>query len=225
MDMDANELSDLLRQWADEEFHTGKPFIYDGIIDPEKWAKSFRKVLLLLKEAYPYDEKTTRDGFDLCSLIKDEWKGVKYKMWKSAAYWCHAVQHTSSRPLDFCLIKDNMDALSESLLSSAVVNIKKSDGHSVSDDSDLKHYVDHDHEKIRKQVDLIGPNIVICCNTWHLVKDKVWPETIGAYKIYDRVWKVGTYHIIDYWHPANQFPDVLQYYGLNSILMNSKALE
>ena len=176
--------------------------------------------MLLLKEAYTFDDESHKNGFDLRVLIRDVWKGPKYKMWWTAAYWCYAVHNaTYTSPI---FPKDKSEDLSNALMSSAVVNIKKSSGKKSSDNQDLIWYVENDHEYIQKQIEWINPEFIICCGTWSLVNKRLWPN---AKEIYDKVWLADSYKLIDFGHPANQFPNDLQYYALSSLLISSGILE
>ena len=103
------------------------------------------------------------------------------------------------------------------LLSSAVVNIKKSSGKTASDRDDLLTYVERDCEFIKRQIEIINPDVVLCGGTWPLVQP-LWPD---ARRIYDRVWAVQSKHFIDLYHPAALYPHYVGYYALACLLHNS----
>lgn len=210
--MDAH--NELLDRWSAEENHVGKGFIRDGIIDPIRWESSSCKVLLLLKEAYDAPDKT--EGFDLCELLRDKWQGPKNNIWWNAAYWCHAAQSLDCPPP---LPSDDAsyNAAKNALLASSIVNIKKSSGRSSSDNEDLKSYANKDKEYIRKQIELINPQIVICGYTWEFVND-FWKSR----KISDLVYVADGRIFIDYWHPANQYPHKLNYYAFAFLLQQAQ---
>jgi len=89
------EYEAFLKQWENQPRHANCAFIADGIIDESRWSTSKRKTMLLLKEAYTFDDESHKNGFDLRVLIRDVWKGPKYKMWWTAAYWCYAVHNAT----------------------------------------------------------------------------------------------------------------------------------
>lgn len=209
---------ELLKEWAASARHYAKCFIRDGIIDPGRWSQAPRKVLFILREAY--GDPTDTEGWDLRTVIR-EWDGPKYKIWWTVSYWAYALHRASLHsvppfPVDATAFK----AARQALLSCAAINIKKSGGKSSSDLDDLASYANSDGIFIRRQVDLIAPQIVVCGNVWSLIQ-RFWPD---ARQVYDAVWEAGGRTIIDFWHPANQFPNQLNYYALAALLQNSGAL-
>lgn len=214
--MDAH--NELLDRWSAEENHVGKGFIRDGIIDPIRWESSSCKVLLLLKEAYDTPDKT--DGFDLCELIRDKWQGPKNNIWWNAAYWCLAAQSLDVPP-PLPSDQEGYAAATNALLTSSIVNIKKSDGLPFSSSENLKKYADKDKEYIKKQIEMINPRIVICGYTWEYVRD-FWSSAV---KISDLVYVAGGRIFIDYWHPANQYPHKLNYYAFAFLLQQAQRAE
>ena len=204
---------DLLDKWSMEPRHLEGGFIRDGIIDPVLWGTSPRKVLLLLKEAY--DGDGGKQGYDLCKWIREEWKGAaRYAMWNKAARWCQMVQ-TLENPKS--LEDISAEEANRALLSSAVVNVKKSNGEPSSDHGNLSEYAISDKEYIKKQIQIINPEIVICGYTWEYVRD-FWPSD----KVSDLVYFADGRIFIDYWHPANQYPHKLNYYAFAFLLQQAQ---
>jgi len=212
--MDAHE--SLLEKWSRRPQHAGECFIQDGIIDADRWARAKPRVALLLKEAYDEPGATAAQSWDLRKFLRET--GPKWKIWWTAAYWCYAVRQLGSGNLPPFPVEEH-DA-KEALLSSAIVNIKKSGGRSYSDIGEITRVAKDDGLLIREQIDLINPQVVICGYTWECVKP-LWPEPD---RIYDLVWRVGERVFVDFWHPANYYPDQLNYYALAGVLQNSKAL-
>ncbi len=215
--MDAHE--SLLEKWSQRQRHKGKCFVKDGIIDKDLWNSVETRTLLVLKEAYA-PPIGTGGGWDL----REVWRTVIRKgavqawtIFRNSAYWCYATQslaHGRLPPL--ASIASDYGRLSEALLSSAVVNIKKSDGRYPSIDQDIHDYGQEDGDLIREQVELIRPDVVICGNVWrHL--EHLW-RTQPAY---DLVWRSEGPIFVDFWHPANRYPAQMQYYALGCILQNS----
>jgi hypothetical protein len=133
----------ILEELSKKEHHIGKGFISDGIIDESRWNNSKIKIMFLLKEAYG-DQK---EDWDITKLIRDEWKGPKHKIWWTASYWLYAIHKTSSEMIqDLPSSVPDFDLCKEYLLSTSIVNIKKSFGTSSSNDEDLWRYVEWDKE-------------------------------------------------------------------------------
>lgn len=215
----AEKHEELLTQWSNLSHHKNKGFIKDGIIDPDRWNVAPRKILLFLKEAYNDPDNPEDD--DLRAVIREDWKGAKYKLWWTAAYWCYAIHHGDFKSIPpFPSDEKSFELASESLLSSAFINVKKSSGKSQSENDDIEFYAKKDGDLISKQIGLINPDIVICGNVWWC-SSYLWPE---SKQIYDLVWRNGDTYFIDYWHPAYQISNQLNYYALGSLLLFSGFL-
>lgn len=194
-----------------ESHHLNQIFIQDGIISSEKWKSSEFKILFLLKEAY------TNDGKDF-SLI--DWLNHndlnRHRMWKNLSIWAFLIQstlkgnHIQNLPLN---LTSEMD---DALKSSAIINLKKSNGKSKTDPLDLEEYSKKDKEYLKYQISSINPDIVFCGYTFGYIKNWLLDiEPIG-----DRVYSSSNVIWIDFWHPANQFPKILNFHALKSILSN-----
>jgi len=204
----------LLDTLAASPLHKGQRFIRDGIIDPARWKQAPRRVLFLLKEAYD----TEGSGFDLRQLILHDWGGPRHKMWWSAGQWASALHGLTDRGAP-CFPDD--DAASESLLASAVVNLKKSGGRSSSDLAEVQDYASRDADALRQQVALIGPDVIECGYTWDVAYPTLWPDAIH---LHEMVWRVGNAVAFDFWHPANQYPNQINYWALVGLAMSSGVL-
>jgi hypothetical protein len=208
--------TNLMKKWSEKELHKDKDFIADGIIDIPRWQKAKRKILFLLKEAY--------DGpYDLCDAIRDEWKGPKYKVWWTASYWLYALQKISNSNIpSFPKEQKQFDECVEYLLSSAVVNIKKSSGKTASDYEDVLKYAREDSRLLKEQISLINPDIILCGYTYDYFCE-FWTDKITPVGDTEMVFKTGNHIVINYWHPANrQIPNELSFYALCAIIQNAK---
>lgn len=203
----------LLDRWRSLPHHLGQGFISDGIIDPSKWTLAPCKVLFFLKEAYG-DDGPPQD-WDLRLKIRDEWRGPKYKTWWTVSYWAYAVHRLAAgQAAPFPNSDPEYGLCREALLSSATINIKKSMGRSSSDLDELDYYAAKDGTLLREQTELIAPDLVICGYTWEILRKHCWPE---AEQVHDLIWRAGDLTFIDFWHPANQYPDRLCYYALAAL--------
>jgi hypothetical protein len=204
-----NEHEELLSEWAKNTGQTAD-FIKDGVIDPDRYQQTKTKVMFLLKEAYQSGESP--NGFDLRLVIREKWKGPRGKTWHTVGRWSYAAQGGTVFPAP-------SDAAKEALLSSAVVNIKKSNGRSRSDMNEIRKIAQQDGELLKRQIALIAPDIVICGNTWGEVKH-LWAE---SKRIFPRIWRTESITFINYWHPANQYPNDLNDLALSALLAKANA--
>lgn len=207
----------LLAECRSRSHHSNRQFISDGAIDFDRWGRK-RKVLFLLKEAY--DNDVDRQDWDLCEAIREKWKGPKYKMWHLVAKWCFGIQEASYEKFPSLLQVESAasEHLAEALLSAAIVNIKKSDGSSKSDRDDLGWFYERDKDVLKSQIELLAPEIIVCGYTWDIVRE-LWPDAKKVEQHSDLVWEIPRLgRAVDFWHPANQYPNLLNYHGLLSVL-------
>jgi hypothetical protein len=211
----------LLTKWSQQPHHQGKGkcFIKDGIVDPHRWISARPKILLLLKEAY-HEES----GFwDLRDYVRQEAPDPHGTL-RNSAYWCYAIQSMvrgSLPPVPFQdTRKCEYDKAVEFLRSSAVVNIKKSEGTSTSSDEDIARCAKKDGLFIQQQIEWIKPDVVVCGNTWKHV-EHLWQDKD---RIYDGVWRVQQAVFIDFWHPSFPISDELKYYALVGLVLGARAL-
>lgn len=211
--MDRSQHNELMAEWAASDHHKGQSFKSDGPIDWDRWWSSApRRVLFLLKEAYG-------DFGDLIDLLK---KGPFGKGWWTAAYWAYGLQRMNADRLpEFPYEKD--DDVINSFTSSAIVNIKKSGGKSNSDREDIKRYIELDGALIKRQVDALQPHYIVCGSTWDHVRH-LWPD---ARQISDLAYSCASPNhkhrslVLDYWHPAVRWPDLVMYYAIVSMAQNA----
>jgi hypothetical protein len=207
-----------MKRWSEKPLHKDSDFIEDGIIDLSHWQKADRKILLLLKEAYG-------DYGDLCWLIRDEWKGPKYKVWWTASYWLYGLRKMGGGYIPaFPKEQEEFDECKEFLLSAAVVNIKKSRGKSSSDYDDVMKYAREDAELLREQISLINPEIIVCGYTYDYFTE-FWQGSIEQVGDTGFVFRTANHILVNYWHPANLYPNELCFYALCAVMKNANLFE
>jgi len=166
-------LSNIFKEWKAKDIHKEKLFITDGIVDKELWKESNLKVMFLLKEAY--DSKNKKGSWCLSNLIKR--KGVSGRTLKPIAQWAYGLERLFNTG-NIETFKENGKELKQALLSSSVVNLKKSNGKKKSEKNDLLKYVEEDWELIEDQIKNINPNIIICGKTWELFHRKIKSKNV-----------------------------------------------
>ncbi|WP_367110956.1 hypothetical protein [uncultured Psychrobacter sp.] len=208
-------MEDIFKNWKESELHKNRLFITDGIIKHDDWEKSESKILFLLKEAY--DSKPQKETWDLSKHIQR--KKVSGRTLKPMAQWAYGINHVMSNN-EIITYKSDGEEVKHALLSSAVINLKKSQGKSKSNNDNLKVYVEADWHLIKEQMKSISPKIVICGNTWSLIKGKISYQEIS-----DRAYLSEGILFIDYWHPANRAANKMNYYALCALVqLAMKAL-
>lgn len=212
---ECTNLTELFTLW--ESKYQDKVFVRDGIVNPEKWATQEIRPLFLLKEAYGGTENW--DLINECILL-DTGKTID-KTWKKVTQWTYGIMNTTETTTPF-FDEDSIPKhfANEYLKSIAVVNIKKEAGTPNSVWSELEEAVENDKDFLKKEIELIDPTIIVCGYTMSLL-EKILDIKIKKQKnknlYYFAEINEKKVIIIDYYHPGNQYPDIMNYYALTNI--------
>lgn len=218
------EISALFSEWKSSVNTNNTPFITDGVVDPEKWFEKYDRILFVLKEAYS-KEPNAKD-WDLINdhLLTDEPLG-KSPTWRNISLWTKGLlcPEADYEPKDV-----ELECFGNKYLHSiAAINIKKYNGKSKSNDSEIAEYAIKEKEYIKKEIELCDPNLIICCGTANSLcnvidfdyehKNDQWfyRSTINGHEVI----------VIDFYHPANQFPKMMNYFTLCSIYQRAKRAQ
>lgn len=200
--------------------HKNNVFIRDGVVCPETWFSQKIRPLFLLKEAY--------GGTEDWDLIKDHLLVHKRidKMWERISGWTKGILSTTDASLS-PFINDDPDITSygnEYLKKIAVINIKKSGGKSASEFDDISTYALFDKDRLKSQFEICDPTIIICGYTssyLETILDKDFREPRNDNLYYHIELNGHDVLVIDYWHPANHYPDLMNHYSFLGIYQNS----
>lgn len=218
----SEESEKLFKEWKNKEpfqqiDHRSNVFIKDGVVCPEKWFSNDVRPLFLLKEAYGGDS-----DWDLTDYLTSDNK--MGKMWKRVAHWSHGLLTTTKAHFEpYSEYHAGTFADNDDLKNIAVVNVKKSKGAKKSDWNALNEYADYDKNELWNQLEICDPTIIVCGYTGTQLDIIVQAAGQNIRKEYNN----GLYYhctinghdvlVIDYWHPANQYPDLMNYYGILSV--------
>lgn len=155
--------------WKNEE--QIKNFCEDGIINEEIYNRQTRRVLFILRDVnYGKDCDLRADLSNAASLDG--------KTYNNVARWTIALlDHSGAYPA-------NMPGTArvEQMQRVAVMNIKKGSGGPNANGDELLDAIDRDSEKIREEIVMCKPSIIIACgigdpNTYNLLTEYVLPDT------------------------------------------------
>ena len=198
--------------------HRENVFIADGIVNEDIWnSGQYKKILFVLKEARgdDWDDECT-----LVTWLKDD--NPTINIWSRVARWVYGIQNTTA---DFIpRYKPNLSSEEHSgaLEQIAVMNIKKSNGQSQSEYAEIDAYAEKDCEELKKEFALIDPDIVICGSTFKTLRAKVFDRELQDIDKSDNWYYYlnldGKERLfIDSYHPANRWPDLMNYYTITNI--------
>lgn len=197
--------------------HRSSTLIIDGAVNPEK----YNGILFLLKEAYT-DKKT--EEWNICDWLREN---VCYSMWNRVAEWSYGIQNTTTD-----LIPRFKELTEKEKLAAieviGLVNIKKINGNSSSSDSDLCDYVTENSTLLRREIEALQPRVIVCGYTGTYLKaifdcdfNKGKRRCANLYYNVDLSNTLKAVTILDYYHPAAQYPALMSYYGITNIFQCS----
>ena len=164
------QLEKLFLEWKSK--HTFDIFCKDGIVDEKNFGKDIPRVVFLLKDANVENAEESNVCENLLDTANDN--GKFGKMWKVICMWAKIMEDSSIRFLDCC--DDNFEiknSIRKYLKKIAVVNVSKEHGKGVNDQDELSAKLSKSLEQYydytKKELDIIEPDIVICCGTYHQI--------------------------------------------------------
>ena len=201
--------------------HSKNKFIPDGIVNRELWNDTeHKKILYVLKEAYVGKNE---DAYDLAKWLRED--HPDRRIWNRVARWTYGIQNTSVNEIARYIpdVDENVELREQLFEQIAVINLKKSNGGSTSVIEEVAAYAQADREEIIRELQLIDPDIVICGSTfWILYQIVFGKEPLKGEAACDNWYyylnldgKERLY--IDYYHPANQWADLVNYYAITNI--------
>lgn len=219
--------NELFEKWISKapflSINHNNNFIKDGVVCPEQWFSQKTRPLFLLKEAY------TTDG-NMDDLIADHLRSnaPMHKMWERISYWTKGILEISQKGIIPPYQQDTSIKFYDNpyLEKTAVINVKKSSGNNYSNNNNIQQYAEYDSSEIIQQLKICSPNIIICGNTGSFLKTIAQKQNCRFFQnnkfekdnyIYHIILNDYDIPVINFWHPANHFPDILNYYGILNI--------
>ena len=189
-----NNLDELFKQWEKE---IEDKFVKDGIVNDINWQKANKKILVILKETNDFNK------YGLNELINNNINNSKSGIWKGLTW------HNTGR-IAYALLNPNSnfkeaDKNRKSALSYiAVMNLKKTAGKSASKKETIKKHTLKYADYIKKEINIINPDIVILGGTFDFIKsilnlrhisDNLYKEKNNDNRIYIKCYHPGYFRI------------------------------
>ena len=211
----------LFTEWKKKA--NAESFVTDGVINPDIWFKRgvvAGRTLFLLKEAYGEDH-----DWDLAKdhLLTDE---KARPIWKRVSLWAKGLDKSQANriePFD-PYAEDVMSFNNPYLNQIAAINVKKYNGKKQSDYDEICDYAKRDKEFLKKQIELCDPTVIVCGYTakaLEIILDNDFRKESNNDLFYTVQINGHPVTVIDYWHPSNQYPEIMNYYSLVSIYQRS----
>lgn len=221
------KLDELFSEWEKYDISKGRNhFIEDGIVNEDIWFRQdkSKRICFFLKEAYLLEEdKSDNLKWNLAKALND---GFLKRMWHSVADWTYGIQNTTENCIPAYITLSNEAKIAE-LHKISVVNCKKSSGKSKTDWNEIERIVSEEAiaDFIRNELKIIDPGIIVCGNNAILLYKYIFKETDGGLNQDEFRKMLDSKHfcrwndilIIDFYHPANQYPKFMNYYSLCAV--------
>jgi hypothetical protein len=158
-------LNELFEEWLREYKQNGiktEGFSKDGIINEDRFEEADNRILFVLRETNNFPSSNDYQG-DLRRFLNET---LKYQIWCTVGRWAYWLLN------DFPAYHSNVNVsvIHGTLRQTAVLNLKKLTGDSVSDLDEINETSHRDRIFIKKEVEIIDPQVIVACGTWsHLV--------------------------------------------------------
>ena len=182
------DLESLEKEWMESRDYA--LFCKDGILLEEEWDKSRTKILFLLKETFIH--------FFVIRGRAQGPHGNSKTFWRRMQMWTYLTDKIYNNEdytfQDALKIKDKENS------KIAYVNIKKNvtlmgqKGRTSSDYNDIAKYARQDSHFLRRQIELINPDVIICCGTYDFMKNIFTKEEFKNNKV-NSIWVIKAKHL------------------------------
>lgn len=170
-----NHMESLFEEWKRLLPAESGTFVEDGVISQEEWMRADKRILFLLKEVN--DEKGKMKS--IVNTIRNAVSNRESKIWKRPTFhnmgrWAHGLHHCSKEtpPPTY---KEADGARRDSLLSCALINLKKTAGGRVAT-KEVEQSAMIYSSLIKRQIEILKPDVIVFGGTYKMVKTHVLPE-------------------------------------------------
>ncbi len=195
--------NDFLDSWASSE----EGFIRDGIVNCEEYCNAPIKLLFVLKEV------NGGKDWDLRDFLKD---GGRKQTWNVVARWVEGIFNLN-KDYPWNELEENNDIRrKEKLKYICAINLKKTSGKDVADNSIIYDTALNNREMLKNQISLYCPDIVICCGTdsAYIKVTEANPEwKMTRHGIWYYIEPSGTI-VVAYSHPEARTKECMLHYSL-----------
>lgn len=175
----------------------GKRFSLDGIQNYDAWKNSIPKILFLLKE-----NRAAADDWEPCQGINRDANPFSINITRWRQLIMDSYLKDSKEPSYLRL------ELPESVNDIAIIEVKKvNEGKGSSSYNDIRNYARKDRDFIKEQIELINPDIILCCSTGDFYSDDIYGDEQWEHLVHDSrcdCYKHGNRLVIDFFHPSTR---------------------
>lgn len=204
------QLLHLLNEWRSNYGAEGRTLVCDGPIGGDAaWEASPLRIMFLLKEPHDRNSILEKCGYDLTELFRrpEFYEGNRKSAERVLGRWAYCLQQIHAGNSYTLELAGHYAHIA--LLGAAVVNLKKLPGGKSSTDAVIRHFAQRDKDFLRREFDILRPDIVVCGGTYRTAR-LVFPKLnrlapSGAWvRSASCVW-------INHVHPSCREPNSIKY--------------
>lgn len=183
-----NSYDSLMLEWKTKRPNY-EEFSDDGILINEIWKITSPKVMFLLKEP-------NSDFINIRGKGYLPRSGNSRLFWRNINIWQYTISEIWNNRIP--IFEEAIKQKEKEVNSIAYVNLKKcNENISVSDPEDIDDYVVDDINFLQRQIELINPEVILCCRTMMFYK-----KLFNFEEISENVFRTNNRIIIDFFHPS-----------------------
>ena len=163
-------MESLFKEWEKKVIGTdGDHFVKDGVICKNGWKEAKTKVLFILKETNDY-EGSISELINKAVTIRP-----KSKLWARPTFhnigrWAYGLMNYPESINDY---RNAHKSRKDALLSCSFINLKKTTGGRSVSKEKLEYHAEKYKNELRKQIEIIAPDIIVFGGTFKTVRDQV----------------------------------------------------
>ncbi len=211
MNKKTDDLNLLFHNWEQSNPDYVGKFVRDGIIDENKYIDVSSKILFITKEP----NKPKQIAGDYRQWWKQE---LIYTFSRRMAEWSYGILENFP-PFD--QLKYDELAKIDAIQKIAFMNVKKIGGGNLSEYDGVIEHIKQDYDFIRKEIEIIDPDIIILGLTWKALRAELFPEiknnwSDSGYDIH--ISRLNDAKVIDFYHPSSRNAPAATYSLLQNII-------
>jgi len=219
-----SELRNLLAKWRRRKEPGDRNFVEDGIVDEAGWDSARVKLLFITKEPNDLRRGVRWSLTKFCARGGVQRGEKNYSpSWDLMARWVYGIlskDWPSWKEIEKLKHKfKDPKGRKPWLRQIAVINLKKSGGGGSTPQGSLGERAQKHAQLLRRQISIIGPEVVICCGTGPEVFGKVYAKDEFSPERWDATsngvqftrHSEGGWFLFDYCHPQARWPHHFMY--------------
>jgi hypothetical protein len=212
------KLNDLFDEWRKSAINAGR-FVSDGIIDEAEWGNSSVKALYIFDDINIDADNPNRSLVEQLNLLarSEVWDDLYSSTLANIIRWTHGINLGYMR---YHRTMENFRDIRISLSKCAILNLNKFTGTTRTDKTDIGKRIAKDRSRIRDEISIVDPDVIICCGTFGIVKHDLFEDNAdacclntGGTCLVCECEEGGRHAFFDHYHPNNRMVQTGELYN------------